>query len=472
MDIASLGTDIDADLNRIRSREGERPKKPPRYSQDFIFPIEGSDAYQFLFDDESEELCASGPYGCSKTFVSVMKLHRRALYTPGAYGIARKTKESIKKSVCKTYAKVLGYDPMLTKKTYVRGNGGQNPQSYHYPNGSVIHIVGLNHLDGLLSTEFDGIFVNQAEELNYDEWQLLGRRTRDGKNPQIWSDCNPSFPQHFLAPGNSKEITPYTMRHKDNPEYWGREKRDWTEKGRREIAKLKRMTGTRYRRGYLGEWCAAEGIVYDGYDPNRHDIDCLRGDFGSDTDWHLSIDYGFTHPTSVGLWGRTPQEHVLFKEIYHTGLTVDDLIGQIDKMLRDNDVSRSELSNIFCDHDAEHNERMEREGFGITLADKEVLPGIDLVKQHLENGTIKFNRGSLIKADESLFGQPQRVTDEFLSYAYRPEDKRTHDEKDEYPVKKFDDGMDMTRYYVKGVDDSNTYYQIGETMSINEAWGY
>ena len=164
MDIASLGTDIDADLNRIRSRGGERPKKPPRYSQDFIFPIEGSDAYQFLFDDESEELCASGPYGCSKTFVSVMKLHRRALYAPGAYGIARKTKESIKKSVCKTYAKVLGYDPMLTKKTYVRGNGGQNPQSYHYPNGSVIHIVGLNHLDGLLSTEFDGIFVNQAEE--------------------------------------------------------------------------------------------------------------------------------------------------------------------------------------------------------------------------------------------------------------------------------------------------------------------
>ena len=416
-------------------------------------------------------MIVDGPFGCSKTFLCVMKLHRRALYSPGNYGIVRKTKESIKKSVCLTFAKVLGYDPMLVKKGYVSGFGGMNPQLYRYPNGSTIHILGLNHLDGLLSTEFHGLYVNQAEELSYDEWQLLGRRTRNGSTPQIWGDCNPSFPQHFLAPGNSGEITRYPMRHQDNPEYWDREKGDWTEKGQRELAKLKRMTGMRYRRGYLGEWCAAEGIVYENYDPDRHDIECRRADFGAETRWYLSIDYGFTHPTSVGLWGRTPQAHILFKEIYRTGLTVDELIDEIEGMLAANGVGRSELSGVFCDHDAEHNERLERAGFGITLADKAILPGIDSVKQHLEDGSLRFNRGSLIGADGSLVGQPQRVTDEFLSYSYRSAAQRTFDDKDEYPIKKFDHGMDMMRYYVMGVESGDSYYAIGEKFGINATWG-
>ena len=42
----------------------------------------------------------------------------------------------------------------------------------------------------------------------------------------------------------------YEMQHKDNPEYWDREKkRAWTEKGEREIDKLQRMTGYAVSKG-------------------------------------------------------------------------------------------------------------------------------------------------------------------------------------------------------------------------------
>ena len=64
----------------------------------------------------------------------------------------------------------------------------------------------------------------------------------------------------------------------------------------------------RYRRGYLGEWCAAQGVVYEMYDPLQHDVDVQRGDFGADTRWYLSIDYGFTHPTSGGAMGIRKRE--------------------------------------------------------------------------------------------------------------------------------------------------------------------
>ena len=478
MDITAFATEIDSDLQKIRSGTAHQDR-PPRYSKDFVFPVEGLAPYGILFDDESEEMIADGPFACGKTFYSTMKLHRRALYAPGEYAIVRKVKETIKRSVCNTYAKILGYDPMVTKKGYVKGNGGQNPQSYHYPNGSVIRILGMNHPDGFLSSEFHGIYVNQAEELGYDDWQLLGRRARNGKIPQIWGDCNPSHPKHFLAPDpaseteqvrNAPEIVGYRFQHKHNPEYWDREKKAWKEKGEREIAKLKRMTGMRYKRGYLSQWCSAEGAVYEMYDPLRHDVDVQRGDFGADTQWYLSIDYGFTHPTSVGLWALENGALTLFKEIYQTGLTIDDLLAKMDRMLSENRISG--LNNIFTDHDAEHNERLERAGYGVTLAIKDILPGIDVVKKHLENGTIRFNKNSLIEADPELVGKPQRVTDEFAVYAHLPPDQRKGTDKDEYPIDKDNHGCDMTRYFAMGVEESDTYYDIDGTMQINESWGY
>ena len=174
----TMSPNLETAKRRIKGKM--QGKRPARYSSDFVFPLHGSDPRLFLFDDDSEEMIADGPFACSKTFISVMKLHRRALYVPGEYAIVRKVKETIKRSVCKTFAKVIGYDPMITKKGYVKGNGGQNPQSYRYPNGSVIHILGMNHPDGFLSAEYHGVYVNQAEELSYDDWQLLGRRTRNG----------------------------------------------------------------------------------------------------------------------------------------------------------------------------------------------------------------------------------------------------------------------------------------------------
>ena len=468
MDIEAFTAEIDSDLERIRSGTAHQ-NRPPRYSQDFVFPVEGSQPDGILFDDESEEMIVVGPFACGKTFYSTMKLHRRALNVPGEYAIVRKVKETIKRSVCKTYAKILGYDPMITEKGEIKGNGGQNPQSYHYRNGSVIHILGMNHPDGFLSSEFHGIYVNQAEELSYDDWQLLARRARNGKIPQTWGDCNPSHPKHFLAPDVSPEITRYEMRHKDNPEYWDRDKKTWLEKGEREIAKLKRMTGMRYKRGYLAEWCSAEGAVYEMYDPLRHDVDVQRGDFGADTSWYLSVDYGFTNPTSVGLWAVENGTHTLFKEIYQTMLTIDDLLAKMDRMLSENRIPAVE--NVFVDHAAEHNERLERAGYGVTLAIKDILPGIDVVKKHLENGTIRFNVNSLIEADPELVGRPQRVTDEFAVYAHLPPDQRKGSDKDEYPIDKDNHGCDMTRYFAMGVEESDTYYDINESMGINEAWG-
>ena len=100
------------------------------------------------------------------------------------------------------------------------------------------------------------------------------------------------------------------------------------------------------------------------------------------------------------------ETHAIQGNLSAHGLTIDDLLLKMDRMLSENRVSV--LDNVFTDHDAEHNERLERAGYGVTLAIKEILPGIDVVKKHLENGTIRFNKNSLIEADTELVGKPQR----------------------------------------------------------------
>ena len=82
MDIEVFATEFDAQLQKLRNGTAHQ-NQPPRYSQDFVFPIEGSQPHGILFDDESEEMIADGPFACGKTFYSTMKLHRRALVCAG-----------------------------------------------------------------------------------------------------------------------------------------------------------------------------------------------------------------------------------------------------------------------------------------------------------------------------------------------------------------------------------------------------
>lgn len=439
----------------------------------FYFPIEGTPGWDFI-TDASEESFVEGPFAVGKSQILAFKVHHYCLTNPGARcGFLRKTKESVKGSIVPTYYRVLGYDPTQTVVGYVHGYGGANPQRFIYRNGSVIHILGLNKPDDFLSTEFHCMGVPQAEELNLDEWELVSRRTRLGGKSMIFGDVNPSFEQHFL--NNSPHIKRFKMTHKENPEYWNHLKDAWTEKGEREIEKLQRMTGVRYKRGYLGIWCAQEGVVYSMYDTDLHDVELMkRDDFGTDTVWNMSIDYGFQNAWAANFWAMTPNGvHHHYKEIYRTKINLDDLIQRIQQIRTKERITQ--INNVFADHDAEHNDRMELEGFPIVRADKHVLPGIEIVKSHFENGTIKFNKFSLTNysehnrtepQDENLFGHPKCLRDELGVYAYRPEEKRTFTEKDEYPVEYGDHAMDSMRYYLATMHNRANFFPISRTMSI------
>ena len=445
----------------------------------FFMPKEGTEGYKFL-TDASEECFVEGPYGIGKSQILAFKVHHFALNHPKSRcAFIRKTKESVKGSIIPTYYRILGYNPTDTDRQYVVGYGGANPQWFDYRNGSKILILGLNRMDDFHSTEFNCMGIPQAEELTYDEWQLVARRTRLGGRTMVFGDVNPSFPQHFL--NNTGHIKRYKMIHRENPDYYHYYTGLETDKGVREIAKLQRLTGVRYLRGYLGEWVAQEGVVYSMYDYILHDEEVRRDDFGVDVKWNMSIDYGYQNPWACGFFAQTPDGvHHHFKEIYRTQINLDDFINRIRKVQRDFDLN--DIQMAFADHDAEHNDRMRLEGFPIVEAEKEVLPGIELMKSHLENGTIKFNKFSMTYwkdesgheegPDEGLFGLPKCLRDELVAYAYIPPNKRTFTDKDEYPIPKYNHGCDYTRYYLKGMENPNIYFPINSSSTIGGGDAY
>jgi len=65
----------------------------------------------------------------------------------------------------------------------------------------------------------------------------------------------------------------------------------------------KEYVGLWYRRFILGEWCVAEGAIYDFFDELIH---VLRDAPSAARFYQVSIDYGTNNPTSFGLYGFNP----------------------------------------------------------------------------------------------------------------------------------------------------------------------
>lgn len=216
------------------------------------------------------EMILAGAAETGKTLAMLTKLHWCAIKYPGAaLAIMRKTQSSTYNTVLVAYKeKVLGDFPA---KAY----GGEKPEWFDYPNGSRIWVGGLDKASKILSGEFDILYVNQAEELSLPEWETLTTRTtgRAGHMPysQCIGDANPASNTHWIITRrNAGYLSYFQSYHKDNPALYNQELHEWTEQGKRTLARLQKLSGARYKRLYQGLWAPPEGAIYDIFDEDRH----------------------------------------------------------------------------------------------------------------------------------------------------------------------------------------------------------
>ena len=116
------------------------------------------------------------------------------------------------------------------------------------------------HLARLLADRCGGYEIEQFTAMLRNwctglKWQLLILLT------------NPRHPKHWLLRRVKRGLlTRYQSLHIDNPKWYDAKANKWTPKGRAYCKNLSNMTGVRRRRLFLGEWCAAEGAVWEAWE--------------------------------------------------------------------------------------------------------------------------------------------------------------------------------------------------------------
>ena len=248
--------------------------------------------------------------------------------------------------------------------------------------------------------------------------QALARCSVDGA--RMWFSCNPDNPKHWFYVNWIKRCSErnalylhFTM--PDNPSL-----------SEKTLARHEAMyTGVFYRRYIMGEWCLAEGLVYDFSEAN------ITDEVPEFADYYISIDYGTLNPFSCGLWAVNGNKAVRIKEYYYDGranykqLTDEEYCDAVERLTDGYEIKRA----VIDPSAASFITALKRRGFRVQQADNAVLDGIRRTAVYLKNGNIKIHRC---------------CTDAIREFGlYRWDDKKTEDA----VVKDNDHAMDDIRYF-------------------------
>jgi hypothetical protein len=429
------------------------------------------------------EVTLDGPGGTGKTYAILYLIHVLLLKYPGSkWLVCRKYNVDLAGSAMATYQNDV-LDP--NEGVYYYGGSKVKPAGYIYPNGSFLAVSGLDRPSKLKSFECDGVYINEATEIDIDDLEIARMRLRKGVIPwqQIIMDVNPDTPTHWL---NQRMISGATTRllsrHEDNPRYYDTRTQDWTEEGRKYIfGILGGLTGVRLARYRYGIWAAAEGTIYeDSWDRARSVVD--KAPIPRDWPRYLAIDFGFTHPF-VCLWGAIDPDGriVIYRQIYKTKTLVEDhaqsiaiASGWFHLLPKTHDKYKSTPAEwadplpreIICDHDAEDRATLERHlGMMTTPAHKSVSDGIQAVASRFRMAgdgkpRLTIQRGCLVELDRELeqAKRPTCVESEPEGYIWKTGASAAAKEE---PVKDMDDGLDCIRYLCAQFDlkaTGVTYY--------------
>ena len=247
------------------------------------------------------------------------------------------------------------------------------------------------------------------------------------KGGKIWFSCNPAGPEHWfykewICKAAEKNALYLRFAMEDNPAL-----------SRSTRERYERMfRGTFYRRYVLGEWVAAEGLVYDFFDEDTMQT-APEGPF---TRWRISCDYGTRNPASFGLWGEKDRIWYRVAEYYYDARaegrqkTDGEYVSDLTRLAG----GRCIETVIVDPSAASFIEALRREGWTVQKADNRVLEGIRRTAEALKSGRIVICKGC------------EAAAREFSMYCW--EDDGTKDR----VRKESDHAMDDIRYFVMSLD--------------------
>ena len=314
------------------------------------------------------------------------------------------------------------WEEKASKNEVVVRGGGRENVFYLYggrDEGSFTSIQGVT-LAGVLLDEaalMPQSFVDQA---------CARCSVRGGR---VWLSCNPAggpehwFYKEWVARAEEKNALYLRFAMVDNP--------GLSEQVRQRYERM--FQGAFYRRYVLGEWTAAEGLVYDFFDRDMMP-EAPEGTFER---WRISCDYGTRNPASFGRWGEMDGVWYRVKEFYYDARargrqkTDGEYVDDLEKL-----AGGRRVEMVIADPSAaSFIEALRREGWTVRKADNRVLEGIRRTAEALKSRRIVICKGC------------EAAAREFSMYCW--EDDSSGDR----VRKEFDHAMDDIRYFVMSLGD-------------------
>lgn len=267
---------------------------------------------------------------------------------------------------------------------------------------SVIEFFSADQPGKVFGPGRDILFINETPNLSAEIARALILRTRKA----VIMDYNP-VRQHWVAdyeqePNAYKFVTTY----KDNP-YLPVEQVA-------EIERLKRVDEVSWKIFGLGEFSQPKEQIYN-WEVVDEDPEANYYIYG--------VDFGFNNPTAVVKIAVTNDGYCVVDELYATGLTTEDLITELPEIIDNKD------SVLFCDSaEPDRIAQLRAKGYNARPADKEVLAGINYIKQQ----QITIHRRCV------------HTINEMTLYSWATKDDAVLD----YPIKANDHAMDAVRYAI------------------------
>lgn len=405
-----------------------------------------------FLESEYRECLYSGAFGAGKSRAVCLKCAMRASVPNSREGLCRKTVVSLKRSTLKTLLEPDGgLPPVLPMGSY---EWKKQDGEIRIKGGGTIMLFGLDNPERVASMNLSGIGIDEVVECSNDDYTMLRGRIRmniDSLQNQIYSACNPSSPQHWLAKrfgldGESKpapNCEAITTKATDNwflPQDY--------------IDDLQTMTGVARKRFVEGLWVGSDGLVYDRWNPAQSVSDEMPTEFDRVI---VCADHGYNNPACLLLLGEKDQRLFVVREWYFRQQLEADIIAEAKRWQDEYPIECFVVDPSAAGLRA----AMRHENLDAVPADNSVLAGIQTVSAQL--GTDPAGRPLL-----TIHPDCNNLLREFGVYEWKKSASGTF--RDEV-VKSHDHALDALRYgivYMRGIRTVPQVRDFVENTTVND----
>lgn len=377
-----------------------------------------------------------GAVRSGKTFASIIILIDLITNSPPGDGmVLGVSRGTIQRNIIKDLYNFLGW-PMPTENRTTVSMYGRN-----------IHLIGAKDeraVSVIQGSTLAFAYVDELPRVPRPVFKMVQSRC-SLKGARIVVTGNPEGPRHWVKTeyldNKDLDVKHFKFVLDDNPSLDKKFKEDIR----------KEYTGVWYKRFILGEWAAAEGLIYDSF----NDDNMYEGSHNTPAYYIAGIDYGTSNATCCLLAAIYPKGFPkvrIVKEYYYdsrvTGrCKTDSELGlDIYEMLK----LCSNLKTVYVDPSAlSLKTELERKDLPVQDADNDVINGIKIVSNMIYNKQACVNRVC------------KNLIDSIYSYIW---DEKAAERGDDAPRKEFDHAADALRYLLA------TEFPNGEVENERDGW--